>query len=409
MTWGETSLHPFLKARKMKLNKSTAVMDYKLVTAFENVRKVLKEKFDDRLDKPLAYWAIATDRRLPLAFMGQSLRELLDTPFDDLFATAGIGQKKIRTFLVLLNRAAKIKPLGALSRADDDLQDKAAKEAEEQKGIAPPHMVSEALWVRWRETVRLHGLEKEPLGRFAASLVDMPHVIWYRPLGDYTDLTLSQMRSLRTHGEKRVNAILEVFGNLRQILVHLDPENALAVRIVPRFVIPIEDWLLRWLTSVGIPSRDDIQESLISPLLKQARVDCGAEIHRLAEGRIESQASSVRRAAARMGLTRARIYQLLGEVAEATNLRWPAGASLVALLRTKLESAGADRELLKWFDNAYELFFTRSGAEAEDEEAQEHSGPRRHEPTHGDNHRENQRRRNGHQPSLKSSPRARKG
>lgn len=394
----------------MKLNKSTAVMDYKLVTAFESVRKTLREKFDDRLDKPLAYWAIPTDRRLPLAFMGCTLRELLDESFDDLFATAGIGQKKIRTFLVLLNRAARVKPLAALAANADEIEDHAEKAAEEQTGIAPPHLVSEALWVRWRETVRTHGLEQEPLGRFAASLVDMPHVIWYRPLGDYTDLTLEQLRSLRTHGEKRVHAILEVFGNLRQILVHLDPDNALAVRIVPRFLIPIEDWLLRWISNVGVPSKDDIQQSLISPLLKQVRVDAGPEIHRLAEGRLEYQASSVRRAATRMGLTRARIYQLLSEVSEVVHLRWPAGPGLVALLRSKLESADADQDLLKWFDNAYELFFVRTGVPAEDadDEAQR-SVPHRNGTSNGDAQREGPGRRNGQRPSAKTSPRSRKG
>lgn len=399
----------------MKLNKATAVLDYKLVTAFEAVRKTLQEKFDDRLDQPLAYWAIASDRRLPLAFMGNTLRELLDTPFDELFATAGIGQKKIRTFLVLLNRAAKAKPLGALAAKADEIEDHAEKVAESQTGIAPPHLVSEALWVRWRETVRLHGLEQEPLGRFAASLVDMPHVIWYRQLGDYTDLTLEELRSLRTHGEKRVHAILEVFGNLRQILVHLDPENALAVRIVPRFLIPIEDWLLRWLANVGVPSKQDIQESLIAPLLKQVRVDAGPEIHRLAEGRLEYQASSVRRAAARMGLTRARIYQLLSEVSEVTHLRWPAGPGLVGLLRNKLESAGVDRELLKWFDNAYELFFVRSGLEVEggDEVEASRSQPHRNGAANGsangDAKRESHGRSNGQRPNAKTSPRSRKG
>lgn len=396
----------------MKLNKSTAVIDYKLVTAFERVRKTLKEKFDDRLDKPLAYWAIATDRRLPLAFMGNTLRELLDTPFDDLFSTAGIGQKKIRTLLVLLNRAARVKPLAALAAVPDEIEDDADLAAGQQTGIAPPHLVSEALWVRWRETVRTHHLEQEPLGRFAASLADMPHVIWYRPLGDYTDLSLEQLRSLRTHGEKRIHSILEVFGNLRQILVHLDPDNALAVRIVPRFLIPIEDWALRWVANVGVPTKDDIQQSLIAPLLKQIRVDAGPEIHRLAEGRLEYQASSVRRAASRMGLTRARIYQLLSEVSEVVHLRWPAGPGLIALLRGKLEAAGADQELMKWFDNAYELFFVRSGLPAEDSEEESPAAPphrngdadgaakANRDPLHG--------RRNGHTSDAKSSPRAKK-
>ncbi|HET6883894.1 MAG TPA: hypothetical protein VFI31_27315 [Pirellulales bacterium] len=388
-------------------------MDYKLITAFESVRKQLKSpKFEDRLDKPLAYWAIATDRRLPLAFMGRSLRELLDTPFDELFATAGIGQKKIRTFLILLNRAAKARPLGALPTPEDEIDDDAAAEVKAQVGMAPPHLVSDALWVRWRDSVRKHGLQQEPLGRFAASLADMPHVIWYRPLGDYTELKLDEIRSLRTHGEKRVHAILEVFGSLRQILVHLDPENPLAVRIVPRFVIPIEDWVLRWLSNVGLPTKDDIQRSLVLPLLKQVRIDAGAEIHRLAEARIESQSTSVRKAAARLGLTRARIYQLLSEVSEIVNLRWPAGASLVGMLRSKMEAAGANDELLKWFGNAYELFFVRGSGHDEEEEAAPGSTARRDEPTNGNGNGsgfQERGRRNGHRASVKTSSRSRKG
>jgi hypothetical protein len=347
----------------MKLNKSTAVMDYKLVTAFESVRKrLLTPKLADRLDKPLAYWAIATDRRLPLAFMGRSLRELLDTPFDELFSTAGIGQKKIRTFLMLLNRAAQPKPLGALAADEEDIPDTAPAQKEEVDAINPS-IVSEALWVRWRASVRNHGLDQEPLGRFAATLLDMPRVIWQRPLGSYTELTLAEIRSLRTHGEKRVSAVLDVFGNLHRILVNLDPQSRLAVRVAPRFLVPIESWVLRWLTNVGIPTKQEIRDGLVSPLLEQVKVDAGPLIGRLAEGRLDSQSGSVRKAAHKLGLTRARIYQLLSEVAEVTTLRWPAGPALVGQLRNKMREAGAEPDLLAWLDTAIELFLVRARSE----------------------------------------------
>jgi hypothetical protein len=345
----------------MLLNKSTAVVDYKLVTAFETLQaRLLDEKYADRHDKPLAYWTVATDRRLPLAFMGRSLKDLLNTPFDELFSTAGIGQKKIRTFLMLLKRAAQAKPIGALVNVEEEIPDAAAETARKQPGVVDASIVSEALWVRWRASIRKHGFEQEPLGRFAESLFDMPHVIWYRPLGDYTDLTLADLRSLRTHGEKRVSAVVEVFGNLHRILMHLDADRGLAVRVVPRFLIPIENWTLCWLANVEIPSKKEIRQSLISPLLDQVRIDAGPEIHRLAKSRIESQSRSVREAADRLGLTRARIYQLLSEVAEVVTLRWPAGPALVGQLRAKMQLAGADQALLAWFDSAIELLFVRN-------------------------------------------------
>jgi hypothetical protein len=384
-------------------------MDYKLVTAFESVRKrLLRPKFADRLEKPLAYWAIATDRRLPLAFMGRSLRDLLETPFDELFSTAGIGQKKIRTFLMLLNRAAQPKPLGAVAADAEDIPDDAAAIAKEHADVIDPNIVSEALWVRWRASVHNHGFDQEPLGRFAATLLDMPRVIWHRPLVSYTELTLAEIRSLRTHGEKRVSAVLDVFGNLHRILVNLDAESRLAVQIVPRFLIPIEAWLLRWLTNVGVPNKEEIREGLVVPLIEQIKVDAGPLIARLAEGRLESQSGNVRKAAHKLGLTRARIYQLLSEVAEVVTLRWPAGPALVGQLRNKLENAGAEPELLGWLDTVIELLFVRARSEEGREDGAQAAAPS-DEPARGNGAHTNGHQRNGHGSGSKTGSRRRSG
>ena len=86
--------------------KATSAEDYKLISSFEEVRKTLMDtRFSDRLEKPLAFWALPNDRRLPLAFLGRTLRDLLDTPFDELSSTPGIGQKKISSLVRLLHRA----------------------------------------------------------------------------------------------------------------------------------------------------------------------------------------------------------------------------------------------------------------------------------------------------------------
>src|SRR5271163_1635386 len=91
--------------------KPTANTDYELLSNFEAVRKTLLEKrYRDCLDKPLAFWALPTDRRLPLAFMARPLRELLTTPFDQLYATPGVGRKKIHSLVKLLQRASQSAP-----------------------------------------------------------------------------------------------------------------------------------------------------------------------------------------------------------------------------------------------------------------------------------------------------------
>ncbi|HJT35897.1 MAG TPA: hypothetical protein VJ783_27965 [Pirellulales bacterium] len=384
----------------MKLNKSTAALDYKLVTAFKEVRQqLLQPKFADRLDKPLAHWVIGSDRRLPLAFLDHSLRELLNTPFDDLFSTAGIGHKKIRTFLMLLNRAARPHPLGALRTAESDLTEAQPSVVKDANGLPVPQVVSEALWVRWRENVRRHGLEREPLGRYVGTLRDLPRVIWYKPLGDYAPLTLAQVRALKTHGAKRVRAVLEAFGSLHRILLYLDPDSRLAVRIVPRWLLPIEDWVVGRLNDSLTPTKHEIRKSLIVPLLEQVRVDAGKTIARLVERRLKSPAAAVRQAAEQMGVTRARVYQLLSEASDVVNVRWPAGAALVARLREKMRAEGADAKLLDWMDEVIDLFFLRSHSRsAADLETTASRDAHRNGHAHGGN---GASRTNGHRTSPK--------
>ena len=81
---------------------------YRLVGTYERLRKSLVSQPDDgRLDKALSYLVLPTDRRLPIAFLDRSLRDLLSHPLDYLMSTPGVGQKKVLGFFDLLKRASK--------------------------------------------------------------------------------------------------------------------------------------------------------------------------------------------------------------------------------------------------------------------------------------------------------------
>ena len=55
----------------MKFTKSASVEELQVTSRFESLRKILLSKdYVDHLTKPLAYWALPTDRRLPLAPAG---------------------------------------------------------------------------------------------------------------------------------------------------------------------------------------------------------------------------------------------------------------------------------------------------------------------------------------------------
>jgi len=343
----------------MKMNRSSVVVEFRLVSSFEEVRhKLLSPDCADRLDKPLGYWALPTDRSSPIALMGRSLRELLDTPFEQLHATPGIGQKKIHSLVELLDRAARPEPPGAIANEAAPLDEPTAALSPDNMHV-DTSIVSEALWVQWQQTVRDHGLGKETLGRFSPSLQNLPRVIWNTPLDAYTELTLAEIRALKTHGEKRVRAVLEVFGGLHSLLARLQPQPHLAVRILPGIVAQLDVWAASVLRQATAIDAQAIRESFIDPLMAQLRIDAGEQIAQLVETRLrlDGSGASVRQVARRMGLTRARVYQLLGDVGAMMNVRWPEGTTILHEVSETLHAQIKDGAQLELFDAVCELFF----------------------------------------------------
>jgi hypothetical protein len=356
----------------MRLGKTSSVEELQVVSRYESLRKILLgEQFKEHIERPLAYWALPTDRRLPLAFLGRTLKDLLHTPFVELSATPGIGQKKIRSFVSLLARVANTNPADLpvdLANVPVVLATPPAN-GDSNGNSFEPMAVSEVVWAQWRACVVRHALGDELLGRFAPSLRNMTRVIWNAPLGAYTQYTLGEIRALKTHGDKRVRAILEVFHAVYSLVAHLGTQDHLVVRIRPRLISQVEDWIDRQLQTPGLPDEAEIFDQFICPLLEQIRIDATQQIATLAENRlgVNGPIASVRQSARAMGLTRARVYQLLNEINDIMNVRWPNGRHLVYEFSEKLHAgaaeAGAKLDLNR-FDAAVELIYpgARRGA-----------------------------------------------
>jgi hypothetical protein len=350
----------------MKMNKVTSVEDYKIVSSFQSLRKtLLDDKFADRLEKPLAYWALPNDRRLPLAFLGRTIKDLLATPFEELSATPGIGQKKISSLVKLLSRATKDHPPAVpfgLADLNETKKSPADKPRRQSTGF-DPSIVSEALWSQWQKTVIDQGLGREKLGRLAPALQALPTVIWHTPLDYYVNRSVTEIRQLKTHGEKRVRVVLEVFYLVHEMLADSGTAEHLRLRIVPAFIQPIENWIAKVASEPGIPSREEVRDNLAVPLLNQVLVDCGDTIHELSEGRlgIKGPPQSVRQQAKRMGVTRARVYQLLEECGRVMEVRWPEGQHQLAQLAAKFHSEGGGEDDLALFHATRELFYPAKG------------------------------------------------
>ncbi|HUY91757.1 MAG TPA: hypothetical protein VMV10_23645 [Pirellulales bacterium] len=339
----------------MNVTSATVIVDYRLVSGFEAERqKLLAPEYSDRLSKPLAHWALPTDRHLPLALVGRTIESLIHTPFNELYATPGVGPKKIASLIRLLARAIQNAPAAAnpiVNRSDEP--------AHVGNGRPHPALVSEAAWVQWRTSIRRHGLERETLGRLARSLQKLPRAIWNTQLGHYLDLTLEQIRGLRGHGEKRVSAVLEIFENLYQILLQVDANPHLAVQFRPRLVQQLESSIVRLLSLSGAPSADEVRTQFVDPLLELSRLDGGDLLAEVAAGRL-SHFSTVQALARQKGLTRGRIYELWGDAAAIVNIRWPEGQALVSQLQAKLAANPLEPRVQGLFDAALELWFPLS-------------------------------------------------
>ena len=339
--------------------KSSSADDVKLMSSYESLRAtLLTEKYADRLDRQLAFWALPSDRRLPTAFLGRTLRDLLGQKYKELAATAGIGRKKLETFVKLLVRATKE------DATNTTLEQINAEEGTPSQGIDAdgrfdPLLVSELLWSRWRETARRHGIGQELLGRLTTTLQSLPSVVWNTPLSSYLDLSLTEIRELKTHGEKRVSVVLEVFHNIHQMLGHIDPAGGLAVRLAPRTIASAEDWMVEARSRSFPPGHEELGQSLIEPILQQLEIDAGPTVAKLARGRlgIGIDTESVRNQSKTLGVTRARVYQMLEECHNVMQIRWPDGRRLLDEFAQWLDETYASAEAANLLASFRELLY----------------------------------------------------
>ena len=269
---------------------------YRLVGTYERLRKALLDENDSsKLDKALSYWVLPTDRRLPIAFLDQQLRHLLNQPLEDLMGTSGVGQKKILGFYDLLKRAVKASstdiPFGLSSQEPKKRTPKSKTE-----GGFDPTIVSEALWATWCETVRRFDVGSEKLGRLAPTLQALPTVIWQTQLDEYVDLSLADIRSLKTHGEKRVHAILEVFCTVHEAISTVTLNENVDIVIQPRFIPPLSRWILQTIDQPELPAAEVLHQKIIEPLIAQIHIDLGKQIGDLVASRLslDPNASSVK-------------------------------------------------------------------------------------------------------------------
>jgi len=346
--------------------RSVSPEDFALKARFEELATRFADAPASQLDLPIAHWAVASDRRLPYALLDRTVRQLTTASCGELLATPGVGRKKFAALLILLQRSLDAGPTPREVVATP-IVDSIVLHQE----VFDPELVSQVMWVEWQETARRHLLQHETLGRLAPSLQSLPKVIWTKQLGEYLRYTIDELRSLKAHGDKRVTAVLEVFHVVHSLLGNSARSTRVLAQLTPAFVPPIEQWLHGVLSSEELPTAQDIRQHLVLPLLNQIERDAGDTVHRLAAGRlgIETFPEGVRDQSLELGVTRARIYQLLETCGDVMRVRWPAGRWMFKLLTQKLQTHASDSEALDLLESLQWLLYPKRRADAAAETA----------------------------------------
>ena len=174
---------------------------------------------------------------------------------------------------------------------------------------------------------------------------------------EYADRSLADIRSLKTHGEKRVNAILEVFCTVHEALATATLQENIDVVIVPRFVPPLTRWLMETVAQPDLPPVDELHKHIVKPMVNQIKIDLGDQVAGLAAARLclDENSPSVKQQAETIGVTRARVYQLLEDCAKVMDVRWPEGRWLFAPLATRFGTS--DPETIGLVHGIVDLFY----------------------------------------------------
>ena len=347
----------------MPVSKKIHIGEHRLGAQFLELRDTLQlPKYRRHLEKRLAFWITRTDRRLPIALLGRTLKEILDIPLVELMQLPSIGEKKFAALISLLQRVA------GTSETDIPVLDQSQSAAAtsilrmEDQNSGSWANLSEFEWNHWQKAVLDQGLAHEKLGRLCDSLSNLPKVLWNKPLDTYCRVSLDELRAMKTHGEKRIYAILKLFHDIYEVSSNFKNVPHLRINMSLYWAGEVKNWLRRTLAMSTLPPKDEVLENLISPLLGQLRRDASQSVVLLAESRlgIDGPISSVRQVAKDMNLARARVYQLMNEISDIMFVRWPEGGPLVGKLRDRCIHEvidSRDSSLHEQFIAAAELFY----------------------------------------------------
>ena len=323
-------------------------------------------------EQSIVRWVSPNDSHLPQRVLNDTLRQvLLPTRWKQICETPGIGTGRLSKLLDLLERAEQQLRTGLLTSVP-------GLHAPSTNVDAAP--LDTITWNYWGNVIRRHRLENYPLGRFARALIELPHGLWFVPIGQFTTSPLDQLTNLPGYGPARVRQVLRVLSDLAESLTSASENGHLLCRLSTERLHTVAVWIEEVLASRSVPAPLAMKLQFIEPLLEQLATDLGADDSDLVRRRwgVDGPIATLEVLGGELNLTRERIRQMTAKVADVMRVRWPEGRHLLDDFYELLQASPEATEQLALcrtiLDACFELKLIRGGSRAEVVAAWERAG-----------------------------------
>lgn len=360
---------------------------YSLELKFDNAKQRFSAVASERLvDSPLSIWTLPSDRHLPSALIQMSMRAVLGMSFEKLANIRGVGSTRVEKLIQLIERAlsqlenaaegtaTNIGPCGIHEIASDQKYGSTEVDTIATGGNRPSirgvrfdspqncystETLNVETWQRITSSIREHGFDWQPIGRFANSLDDLPRGLWGEPLAKFVSLPLQSLLNTPRLGDSRVSSIIQIIVELANSIRSCDPSTHFRFQVYPASINRITNWINQVLASNTVPDVLSLSQYFVMPLLKQIELDLGIQVAEMVERRLGANGApqTLQEVAEEFQLTRERIRQITLRVPEVMQIRWPEGKHLFDDFFEKFHNDASATEQVGLVRRTLDLFF----------------------------------------------------
>jgi hypothetical protein len=317
----------------------TCTDDPSLQIHFESLQQVLQSHgFHSLLNLELREFLEPEDSAPPTRFLGNSVRELLETPFERL-AGSWVGRNRVECLLRMLGRA--VTSIRSLEISEVEGCDSSGTALRSRADPAPRELHTDVQsWREWTKAIHSAGLHRLKLGTVAECLRDLTPGLWDQPLSQFTTTRLSALAMIAGVGPKRVESVISAVRHLGVELVSIKFELSTCLKFIPGPLRGTQQWIEEVLEARLVPDIADLASQLVRPLASQLRHDLTERESQIAVQRLQLDDSSTRLTLEELatfhGLTRERIRQLAQWGPRVLRIRFPQGRYLLDALYVQL-------------------------------------------------------------------------